>query len=237
MTLPASGPGRLLERRGDAAPRGMTVQDRTRLMAGSASENKSISKSRSFECIVRLRKRFPLGTNAPPPACGGRLGGGRRRIAASEARFFAVVGATKAAISAAKGVATAVAPAESGWCPACRGIRSAAVRRCGRGARGCDLPAQGVATSVAPTKAVPGSRRLRAGSRRPSAPPIQPSPPAGTMISRAGHCHQFRDNAQFALVAVDPPPASFSNVDISFRLRPTPQILKFETNQLLVDKA
>ena len=32
MTWPASGPGRLLERSGDAAPRGMTVQDRTRLI-------------------------------------------------------------------------------------------------------------------------------------------------------------------------------------------------------------
>jgi len=32
MTLPASGPGRLLERSGDAAPRGMTVHDRTRLI-------------------------------------------------------------------------------------------------------------------------------------------------------------------------------------------------------------
>src|SRR5690606_4529042 len=31
MTWPASGPGRLLERSGDAAPRGMTVHDRTRL--------------------------------------------------------------------------------------------------------------------------------------------------------------------------------------------------------------
>jgi len=30
--LPASGPGRLLERSGDAAPRGMTVHDRTRLI-------------------------------------------------------------------------------------------------------------------------------------------------------------------------------------------------------------
>ena len=32
MTRPASGPGRLLERIGDDAPRGMTVQDRTRLI-------------------------------------------------------------------------------------------------------------------------------------------------------------------------------------------------------------
>ncbi len=32
MTLPASGPGRLLERIGDDAPRGMTVHDRTRLI-------------------------------------------------------------------------------------------------------------------------------------------------------------------------------------------------------------
>ena len=32
MTRPASGPGRLLERNGDVAPRGMTVQDRTRLI-------------------------------------------------------------------------------------------------------------------------------------------------------------------------------------------------------------
>ena len=32
MTWPASGPGRLLERNGDVAPRGMTVQDRTRLI-------------------------------------------------------------------------------------------------------------------------------------------------------------------------------------------------------------
>ena len=32
MTLPASGPGRLLERTGDGAPRGMTVHDRTRLI-------------------------------------------------------------------------------------------------------------------------------------------------------------------------------------------------------------
>ena len=32
MTLPASGPGRLLERTGDRAPRGMTVPDRTRLI-------------------------------------------------------------------------------------------------------------------------------------------------------------------------------------------------------------
>jgi hypothetical protein len=31
MTWPASGPGRLLERIGDDAPRGMTVHDRTRL--------------------------------------------------------------------------------------------------------------------------------------------------------------------------------------------------------------
>ena len=31
MTWPASGPGRLLERNGDVAPRGMTVHDRTRL--------------------------------------------------------------------------------------------------------------------------------------------------------------------------------------------------------------
>ena len=31
MTRPASGPGRLLERNGDVAPRGMTVHDRTRL--------------------------------------------------------------------------------------------------------------------------------------------------------------------------------------------------------------
>src|SRR5690606_10811060 len=32
MPRPAVSPGRLLERRGDAAPRGMTVQDRTRLI-------------------------------------------------------------------------------------------------------------------------------------------------------------------------------------------------------------
>ena len=31
MTRPASLPGRLLERNGDVAPRGMTVHDRTRL--------------------------------------------------------------------------------------------------------------------------------------------------------------------------------------------------------------
>ena len=32
MARPASGPGRLLERNGDVAPRGMTVHDRTRLI-------------------------------------------------------------------------------------------------------------------------------------------------------------------------------------------------------------
>src|SRR5690606_39573064 len=32
MTRPAESPGRLLERIGDDAPRGMTVQDRTRLI-------------------------------------------------------------------------------------------------------------------------------------------------------------------------------------------------------------
>src|SRR5207342_2024781 len=32
MTRPASGPGRLLERIGDDAPRGMTAHDRTRLI-------------------------------------------------------------------------------------------------------------------------------------------------------------------------------------------------------------
>lgn len=32
MARPASGPGRLLERIGDGTPRGMTVQDRTRLI-------------------------------------------------------------------------------------------------------------------------------------------------------------------------------------------------------------
>ena len=37
MPRPAVSPGRLLERSGDAAPRGMTAHDRTRLMAGSAA--------------------------------------------------------------------------------------------------------------------------------------------------------------------------------------------------------
>ncbi|CTP92527.1 hypothetical protein XTPLMG730_3525 [Xanthomonas translucens pv. phlei] len=46
MALPASGPGRLLERRGDAAPRRMAVHDRTRL----------IGRLRRFFSRVALKK-------------------------------------------------------------------------------------------------------------------------------------------------------------------------------------
>ena len=70
MTRPASGPGRLLERNGDVAPRGMTVHDRTRLIGrlrliflGYAQENPKV-------CFAnfgpRLRTRIPAAVAAPP---------------------------------------------------------------------------------------------------------------------------------------------------------------------------
>ncbi|GEM_PF-2540904 len=56
MAWPASGPGRLLERYGDVAPRGMTVHDKTRL-------------------IGRLRRFFcPLGRKSPKVLHGKTLG-------------------------------------------------------------------------------------------------------------------------------------------------------------------
>src|SRR5690606_30450421 len=77
MTLPASGPGRLLERSGDAAPRGMTVQDRTRLI-GRLRPN----KAKSARSPVSHRSgRAPQGpsrmapTPRPPLAGGGWVGG------------------------------------------------------------------------------------------------------------------------------------------------------------------
>ena len=47
MTWPASGPGRLLERNGDVAPRGMTVQDRTRLIGRLRHPDNSVAPKRN----------------------------------------------------------------------------------------------------------------------------------------------------------------------------------------------
>ena len=70
MTLPASGPGRLLERSGDAAPRGMTVHDRTRLI-GRLRPRISRAVPRKPQSSLRelrapLRTPNPRGFAAPP---------------------------------------------------------------------------------------------------------------------------------------------------------------------------
>lgn len=50
MARPASGPGRLLERIGDGAPRGMTVHDRTRLIGRlRTSFHASVNLCHAFE--------------------------------------------------------------------------------------------------------------------------------------------------------------------------------------------
>src|SRR3546814_3995620 len=55
MTLPASGPGRLLERSGDAAPRGMTVQDRTRLIGRLRPKNRRSEEHTSeLQSLMRI---------------------------------------------------------------------------------------------------------------------------------------------------------------------------------------
>ena len=58
MTWPASGPGRLLERNGDAAPRGMTVHDRTRL----------IGRLRHFFKVLRTLKNPKFAAQTMGPA-------------------------------------------------------------------------------------------------------------------------------------------------------------------------
>src|SRR3546814_17613180 len=55
MTLPASGPGRLLERSGDAATRGMTVQDRTRLIGRISPKNRRTRSPEAQRTPTRLR--------------------------------------------------------------------------------------------------------------------------------------------------------------------------------------
>src|SRR3546814_19131259 len=55
MTLPASGPGRLLESSGDAAPRGMTVHDRHRLIGRLPHKNRSIRSKAANSTPPRIR--------------------------------------------------------------------------------------------------------------------------------------------------------------------------------------
>src|SRR5690606_22973354 len=59
----------------------------------------------------------------------------------------------------------------------------------------------------------------------------------GTIPPRVVDWFDIRNNAQFTDAGRDPRSQRFSNVEIPFRLRRRAQFSKFETNQLLVDKA
>ncbi|MDN5782641.1 MAG: hypothetical protein L0H23_11590, partial [Luteimonas sp.] len=64
-----------------------------------------------------------------------------------------------------------------------------------------------------------------------------PAKQCGTTKPLAFDWCLIRNNAHSTVPSDDPAAAPFSNVDGSFRLRQTAQFSKFETNQLLVDKA
>ncbi len=75
MAWPASGPGRLLERCGDVAPRGMTVHDKTRLIGRLRRFFRHDEKSPRV-CSANLGPRatsaqFPAAVAAPPLLKGG----------------------------------------------------------------------------------------------------------------------------------------------------------------------
>src|SRR5690606_2056401 len=56
MTRPAESPGRLLERIGDDAPRGMTVHDRTRLIGRLRHQNTEVPEAtQPAGCAASLR--------------------------------------------------------------------------------------------------------------------------------------------------------------------------------------
>src|SRR5690606_23615482 len=60
---------------------------------------------------------------------------------------------------------------------------------------------------------------------------------SGKKGRRRANCFEIRNNAQSAGAGGDRRLRSFSNVEATFRLRRRPQFSKFETNQVLVDKA
>lgn len=73
MARPASGPGRLLERRGDAAPRGMAVHDRTRL---TGRLRPFPFPCRSMRCLV-ARGRYSARSRPAGRAAGSDCAGSR----------------------------------------------------------------------------------------------------------------------------------------------------------------
>ena len=66
MARPAPGPGRLLERIGDGAPRGMTVHDRTRLIGRLRHQLSIASAANISDAVPISSSQLPHGT-----ACGG----------------------------------------------------------------------------------------------------------------------------------------------------------------------